>query len=157
LNDLIQYGGFIAGIWVLSVFAIKPIRDSKQADDPTKDAAATAIIGMSIISTAAAAFLLGANSLRSVGGGYLGVLIFLIPFFAMIAVYWRGLGQVPDNEKSTARDRRLSNRKATAWMGSIFFVLAVVFLGILPATGAFHSFEEFPVPTPSPVVTAPTP
>lgn len=155
MNNLIEYGGYIAGIWVLSVFAIKPIRDSERADGPTKDAAAAAIIGMSIIGTAAAAFLLGANSLGSKGGGFLGVFIFLIPFFAMIFVYWRSLGQEPDDEKPAAKVRRESNRKATALFGSIFFVLAVVFLAILPATGAFGSFEEFPAPLPSPVVTAP--
>lgn len=144
MYNLVEYGGLIAAIWALSVFAIKPIRDSDKADGPTKDAAAAALIGMSVISTAAAAFLLGANSLGTKGGGFIGVFVFLIPFFAMIAVYYRGLRQTPDNETQAAKTRRDSNRKATFWLGIIFLALAIALL-VIPITGAFNSFEPMPI------------
>lgn len=90
-EQLAVVGGFIGGIWALSLITLNVILKN-EPEPKLKEAAQISIVAISIIGGAAAAFAAGATAFE-VGGwqisGLLGVFMFLVPFFAGSAtVYW---------------------------------------------------------------------
>jgi hypothetical protein len=82
-------GGLFAAIWALSLASLKSIRDSEHADEPTKDAAAAAMIGLVIVISMGSAAGLGYTFAQHAWGALLGAFIFAAPFIAMWVVYVR--------------------------------------------------------------------
>lgn len=88
MEDLITFGSLVGGTWALSLFGLKSIRDSAEAEEPLKDAAAAAIIAVNFIAGMAASVYLGWNLDNDMSGAVVAGFIFLVPFIAMASIYF---------------------------------------------------------------------
>lgn len=88
MNDLVEFGLFVGGIWALSLLGLKSIHDTPEAEKRLKDASALAIVAVTLVGAVAGAFALGLSRFETIGSGLLASFIFLIPFVAMAVVYF---------------------------------------------------------------------